>query len=94
MSMAHVGHDTVIEDFVTLCPMVCISGYVVVREGAFLGAGAVVVPGKPGRPIVIGRGAYVFAGAVITKSVADGAKVAGNPAAPLRELIKRERGRR
>jgi UDP-2-acetamido-3-amino-2,3-dideoxy-glucuronate N-acetyltransferase len=48
---------------------------VVVREGASIGARAVVVPGR-----VIGRYALVAAGAVVTRDVPDFALVAGVPA--------------
>lgn len=48
---------------------------VVVREGASLGARAVVVPG-----CIIGRWAMVAAGAVVTRAVPDYALVAGVPA--------------
>jgi len=46
-----------------------------VREGASIGAGAVVLPG-----VTIGRWAMVGAGAVVTRDVPDHAIVAGNPA--------------
>jgi acetyltransferase-like isoleucine patch superfamily enzyme len=46
-----------------------------VREGAAIGAGAVVVPG-----ITIGRWAMVAAGAVVTRDVPDHGLVMGNPA--------------
>jgi hypothetical protein len=36
--------------------------------------------GKPGAPLVIGKGAVVGMGAVVTKSVPAGATVVGNPA--------------
>jgi UDP-2-acetamido-3-amino-2,3-dideoxy-glucuronate N-acetyltransferase len=48
---------------------------VVVREGASVGARAVIVPGR-----VIGRYALVAAGAVVTRDVPDFALVAGVPA--------------
>jgi len=48
---------------------------VVVREGASLGARAVVIAGK-----TIGRRALVAAGAVVTRDVPDFALVAGTPA--------------
>jgi len=47
----------------------------VVRLGASLGSGAVVLGG-----ITIGEGALVGAGAVVTRDVAPGETVAGNPA--------------
>jgi acetyltransferase-like isoleucine patch superfamily enzyme len=46
-----------------------------VREGAAIGAGAVVVPG-----ITIGRWAMIAAGAVVTRDVPDHGLVMGNPA--------------
>ena len=48
-----------------------------VREGATIGAGAVIGPG-----ITIGRFAMVGMGAVVTRSVPDFAMVVGNPARP------------
>lgn len=46
-----------------------------VKSGASIGAGAVILPG-----IVVGRDAMVGAGAVVTKDVPDYATVVGNPA--------------
>lgn len=47
----------------------------VIEDGASIGAGAVILPG-----IRIGARAVVGAGAVVTKDVAAGATVVGNPA--------------
>jgi len=52
----------------------------VVERGASIGSGATILGG-----VRIGAGATVGAGAVVTKDVAPGATVAGNPARPLRE---------
>ncbi len=49
-----------------------------IGEDAFIGARAFILPG-----VKIGRRAVVGACAVVTKDVADGAMVAGNPARPL-----------
>lgn len=46
-----------------------------VKQGAVIGAGAVILPG-----ITIGENAKVGAGAVVTKSVPDNVVVCGNPA--------------
>lgn len=46
-----------------------------VGEDAFVGEGAIIIGG-----ITIGSGAYVAAGSIVTKSVPEGALVAGNPA--------------
>jgi len=47
----------------------------VVRRGASIGSGAVILCG-----VTIGSGAMIGAGAVVTRDVADGAVVAGTPA--------------
>ncbi len=49
-----------------------------VEDGASVGAAATLLPG-----IVVGAGALVGAGAVVTRSVAPGDVVAGNPARPM-----------
>ena len=48
---------------------------ILIRRNAWIGAGAIVLPG-----VTVGRNAIVGAGAVVTKDVADDAIVAGNPA--------------
>lgn len=77
---SYVEHDCVIGDFVTFAPGVMCNGNVMVQDHAYIGAGAVLKQGKPGEPLVIGRGAVVGMGAVVTKSVAPGTTVVGNPA--------------
>lgn len=52
---------------------------IVVEEDAFIGARVTVLPG-----VTIGRGATVAAASVVTKNVAPGALVAGNPAREIR----------
>lgn len=47
----------------------------IVKEGASIGAGAVICPG-----LTIGAGAMVAAGAVVVRDVPAGATVRGNPA--------------
>ena len=78
-----VGHDVTIGNYSTIGPSCAISGYVAIEEGCSLGAGSVVVPGRPDRPLRIGRGASVAPGSVIIKSVPPGARMAGNPARPV-----------
>lgn len=80
---SYVAHDCVIGDFVTFAPNVMCNGSVVIEDHAYIGTGAVIKQGTPGKPVVIGRGAVVGMGAVVTKSVPPGATVVGNPARPL-----------
>lgn len=80
---SYVEHDCVIGDYVTFAPGVKCNGNVVIEDHAYIGTGAVLRQGKPGEPLVIGRGAVVGMGAVVTKSVPPGVTVVGNPARPL-----------
>jgi sugar O-acyltransferase (sialic acid O-acetyltransferase NeuD family) len=77
---SYVAHDCVIGDFVTFAPAVHCNGNVVVEDHAYVGTGAILRQGRPGQPLVIGRGAIVGMGAVVTRSVEPGATVIGNPA--------------
>lgn len=77
---SYVAHDCVIGDFVTFAPGVKCNGNVVIEDHAYIGTGAVIKQGKPGEPLVIGRGAVIGMGAVVTRSVPAGATVVGNPA--------------
>jgi sugar O-acyltransferase (sialic acid O-acetyltransferase NeuD family) len=79
---SYVEHDCEIGDFVTFAPAVKCNGNVVIEDHAYVGTGAIIRQGKPGAPLVIGRGAVVGMGAVVTKSVAPGETVVGNPARP------------
>lgn len=80
---SYVEHDCIIGDYVTFAPGVKCNGNIVIEDHAYIGSGAVIKQGKPGAPLVIGRGAVVGMGAVVTKNVPAGATVVGNPAKPL-----------
>jgi len=56
-----------------------IVGEVRICRGAFVGAGAIILPG-----VCVGEGAVVAACAVVTRTVRPGDTVAGVPAVPLR----------
>ena len=58
-----------------------ITAPVVIRRNAWIGAGAVILPG-----VTVGENAIVAAGAVVTKDVADNTVVAGIPAKYIRDI--------
>ncbi len=76
----HVHHDCVIGDFVTLSPGAVCLGNVDIGDNVFVGAGAVLRNGSPGKRLKIGANAVIGMGAIVTKDVPAGAKVTGNPA--------------
>jgi len=80
---SYVAHDCVIGDFVTFAPGVMCNGNVRIEDHVYIGAGAILRQGKPGKPLTIGAGATVGMGAVVTRDVPPGATVVGNPARPL-----------
>ena len=77
---SYVEHDCVIGDFVTFAPGVKCNGNIHIHDHVYIGAGAMIKQGTPDQPLVIGAGAIVGMGAVVTKSVPAGATVVGNPA--------------
>lgn len=85
---SYVAHDCVIGDFVTFAPGVHCNGNVVVKDHAYIGTGAILRQGQPGNPLTIGRGAVVGMGAVVTKNVAPGTTVVGNPARVMEQRSK------
>ncbi len=75
---ASVDHDCVLGDFVHVAPGVALAGNVTLEEGAFLGIGAVAVPGSR-----VGAWATVGAGGVVVQPIAAGVTAVGAPARPL-----------
>lgn len=63
------------------------TGEIVIGDGVWVGARAVVLPG-----VTIGRGSVVGAGAVVTRSCEPNAVYAGNPARKIRDLGHRAGG--
>lgn len=86
-AFAFIPDGVTLQDNVFVGPHVCFTNHkypnradipwenTLVKRGAIIGAGAVILPG-----ITIGEGAIVGAGAVVTKDVPDNSIVIGNPA--------------
>lgn len=70
-----IGHDDVIEDFVTIYPSVNVSGNVLIGECSELGTGMQIIQGKKVAPNTI-----IGAGAVVVKDCAESGTYVGSPA--------------
>ena len=76
-----IGHESFLGDFVTLAPMVAISGNVTLSDYSEVGTGAAIRQG-----LTIAKGGMLGMGGVQTKDIPENAIFAGNPAKPLKTL--------
>ena len=74
-----VGHDAVLEDYVSVMPGVNISGGVAIREGVYIGTGAKII-----NHLEIGSHTIVGAGAVVINSLPGSCTAVGVPAKPIK----------
>ncbi len=74
-----VGHDAVLNDFVTLYPSVNISGITNIGKASELGTGTQIIQGKR-----VGDYSIVGAGAVIVKDIPEKCTAVGSPAKPIK----------
>ncbi len=88
---AIVSHDVRVGDHVLLSVGSVLAGRTTVERGAFIGAGATIVPARmeQAHPLIVGENAVVGAGAVVIKNVPPKAVVVGVPA---RVLTYRDEG--
>lgn len=59
-----IGHDTIIEDYVTLLWNVNVSGAERIRQGATLGSGSTIIQG-----LEIGKNSFIGAGSVVIRDI-------------------------
>jgi sugar O-acyltransferase (sialic acid O-acetyltransferase NeuD family) len=77
---SYVAHDCVIGDYVTFAPNVHCNGNVIIEDNVYVGTGVIIREGTPDKPLVIGKGAVLGMGAVVTKNIQPYEIVIGNPA--------------
>jgi sugar O-acyltransferase (sialic acid O-acetyltransferase NeuD family) len=77
-SGANIDHDCIIGRSCHIAPRAALAGEITVQDNVFVGINATILP-----RLIIGSGATVGAGAVVTKDVSAGAVVVGNPARPI-----------
>lgn len=70
-----IGHDAVLNEYVTLNPSVNVSGNVKIGIGCEVGTGSVVIP-----KIEIDEWSIIGAGSVVTKSIPSNVTAVGGPA--------------
>ena len=75
-----IGHDSILEDFVTIAPGVNISGNVTIGTGTDLGTGSKIIQG-----ISVGSWTVVGAGAVVNRELPANVTAVGVPAKIIKE---------
>jgi UDP-N-acetylglucosamine acyltransferase len=75
MDKTHIAHDCAVGDQVTMAPGTVLAGHVTIEDHATLGINVSLH-----QRVVIGRGAMIGMGSVVTKSVPPLATAFGNPA--------------
>ena len=75
-----VGHDDILEDFVTLYPSVNVSGSVRIGSQTEIGTGSQIIQG-----LTIGQNSIVGAGSVVIRDIPDHSVAVGNPAKVIKQ---------
>ena len=76
-----VGHDCILEDFVSIHGLCYICGKNTIRRGVYFGSGAGMHPGRE-----VGEGSIIGLGATVVKSIPAGVVAVGVPAKVIREV--------
>lgn len=74
-----IGHDAILQSFVTLYPSVNISGNALLCEGVEMGTGSQII-----QNIKVGESTIVGAGAVVIKELPSHCTAVGSPAKPIK----------
>jgi acetyltransferase EpsM len=70
----NIDHESIISDFVSICPSSTICGQVIINESTFIGANSTII-----QRIKIGNNCTVGAGTVVIRDIGNNKKVVGNP---------------
>lgn len=76
-----IAHDDVIEDFVTVAPLVAISGNVTLKAGVEVGTGACIRQG-----VLMGEGSMLGMGSTLTSNTDPNTIFLGSPAKEFKPL--------
>ncbi|WP_023271037.1 PglD-related sugar-binding protein [Acinetobacter gyllenbergii] len=80
-----IGHDCILDNYVSVMPGVNISGCIHLKQGAFVGTNATILPGKsPEQLKYLGENSVIGAGAVVVKHTQQDKTYIGAPAKELR----------
>lgn len=74
-----IGHDAILQDFVTLYPSVNVSGITNIGRAVELGTGMQIIQGK-----TVGDYSIIGAGAVVVKNIPANCTAVGSPAKPIK----------
>lgn len=74
-----IGHDAVLDDYVTILPGVHVSGHVQLEKYVTIGTGTQIIQG-----LTVGKGTIVGAGATVVKELPENCTAVGSPAKPIK----------
>ncbi|MCR6513719.1 MAG: acetyltransferase [Clostridium chrysemydis] len=77
-----IGHDVVMEEFVTVYPGCNISGNVLLESGCEIGTGTQIIQGK-----TVGNNSIIGAGSVVVRDIAKNKVAVGIPAKEIKSIV-------
>jgi len=80
---SYIAHDSKIGDYVTISPGVICCGNTIIKNGAFIGAGATIKQGTFDTPRYIGDGSILGIGSNLVTNLPDYSTYTGNPASEI-----------
>lgn len=79
-----VGHDCVLEDYVSVMPGANISGCIWLKQGVYIGTNAAILPGESSEQMkCLGENSVIGAGSVVTRDLEPNKAYIGIPAKEL-----------